>query len=289
MMLQSKCYLCDGEQFSLRHTGVRDNPDINVMECENCGLVFLSSFNHINDEYYEESSMLGGAIDLRKYRNNSLNDDQRRFNMMKDSIINKKILDFGCGGGGFLKLAEQIAASVHGVELDNTIRRTLNDIDGIQTMRSIDDVTEKYDVISLFHVLEHLSDPGAILNRLKENITKNGKLIIEVPSANDALLQLYESESFADFTYWSCHLFLFTPETLSKLALNSGYRVQYVKQVQRYPLSNHLHWLSKELPGGHQIWDFMNTPDLHHAYEKQLASIGMCDTLVACLMPQNCS
>ncbi|SEN65696.1 class I SAM-dependent methyltransferase [Paenibacillus sp. OV219] len=253
------------------------------MECQSCGLVFLSSFNHINDQFYEDSSMLGGSVDLRKYRINSSNDDLRRYQALKESILNKRVLDFGCGGGGFLKLAQEISQSVGGVELDSTIRQALNEVDQIQTFRSVEEITGEYDLITLFHVLEHLPDPVAMLKRLKESLSANGKLIIEVPSANDALLTLFDSKPFADFTYWSCHLFLFTPETLSKVAELAGYKVHYIKQVQRYPLSNHLHWLSRNKPGGHQVWDFMNAPELHSAYEKQLASAGMCDTLFACI------
>lgn len=282
--MNNHCYLCGSGQLTLRHKGVRDNPSIDVLMCTDCGLVFLSSFTHINDHFYEESSMLGGLVDLRKYRINSANDDQRRFLALKDSLQNKRVLDFGCGGGGFLKLAQDISHSVTGVELDSTIRIALNEIDGITTFRSADDVVGEYDVITLFHVLEHLPDPISILERLKQNLAVNGKIMIEVPSANDALLQLYHSEPFADFTYWSCHLFLFTPETLSRLAERVGYQIQYTKQIQRYPLSNHLHWLSRNKPGGHQVWDFMNSTDLHSAYEKQLASVGMCDTLVACFV-----
>mgnify|MGYP002377524708 FL=1 len=280
------CYLCKGNNLSLRHKGVRDNADIDVLECHDCGLIFLSTFSHINDNFYEQSSMLGGKVDLKKYRINSLNDDNRRYHTLKDSLLNKRLLDFGCGGGGFLKLAEQVAESVRGVELDRTIRQTLNEKDGIEVFRSVDDLSGEYDVVTLFHVLEHLPDPVAVLKHLKSHLSAKGKLIIEVPNGNDALLQLYRCSSFERFTYWSCHLILFIPETLKKVAELAGYHVQYIKQVQRYPLSNHLHWLAMNKPGGHQVWDFMNTPDLHAAYEKQLASIGMCDTLFACLYRQ---
>jgi hypothetical protein len=45
-------------------------------------------------------------------------------------------------------------------------------------------------------------------------------------------------------------------------------------------LSNHLHWLVNGRPGGHQKWHFLDSPELHAAYEKQLAAIGKCDTIV---------
>jgi len=105
-------------------------------------------------------------------------------------------------------------------------------------------------------------------------------LIVEVPNANDALLKLYQNEAFSHFTYWSCHLFLFTPHTLSKLAESAGLHVNYIKQIQRYPLSNHLYWLVNGKPGGHRKWHFLDSNELLTAYEKQLASVGLCDTIL---------
>jgi hypothetical protein len=110
--------------------------------------------------------------------------------------------------------------------------------------------------------------------------------VIEVPSSADALLTLYENIPFSEFTYWTCHLYLFNASNLPLLAKSSGLSVEYVKHIQRYPLSNHLYWLAKGKPGGHQIWSFLDSEDLFRAYETQLAAIGKTDTLIVGLTPQ---
>ena len=51
------CYLCKSDKFSKRTGSVRDNPDIDILECSDCGLVYLSSLEHIQDGHYEESGM----------------------------------------------------------------------------------------------------------------------------------------------------------------------------------------------------------------------------------------
>ena len=142
---------------------------------------------------------------------------------------------------------------------------------------------EGYDLISAFHVIEHLPDPKEILKSLASMLAKNGRIVIEVPSSEDALLTLYESEDFQNFTYWSQHLFLFNPETLRQLAVQAGLRVVSIQQYQRYSLSNHLYWLSQGKPGGHKQWSFLDTPALNEAYKSSLASIGKCDTILAIL------
>ena len=133
----------------------------------------------------------------------------------------------------------------------------------------------------MFHVLEHILDPKAILSELTEMLADGGQIIVEVPNADDALLTLYQCEPFSNFTYWSCHLFLFTAKTLKMLFSQVNLKVNYIKQIQRYSLSNHLYWLANGKPGGHQKWRFLNSPELHAAYEKQLTAIGKCDTLLA--------
>ncbi len=95
-----------------------------------------------------------------------------------------------------------------------------------------------------------------MLVELADLLTGKGEIIIEVPHADDALLSLYECEPFSHFTYWSCHLFLYTVTTLEMLVEQTGLKLNYIKQVQRYPLSNHMYWLAEGKPGGHKIWSF---------------------------------
>jgi len=136
-------------------------------------------------------------------------------------------------------------------------------------------------LITAFHVVEHLQNPRGIISNLGKLLKPKGRLIVEVPSADDALLTLYDCDAFQRFTYWSQHLFLFNASTLTLLAEQAGLKVIAVQHYQRYPLSNHIYWLSQGKPGGHQRWSFMDTPELRQAYTNMLASMGRTDTLVA--------
>ena len=120
-----------------------------------------------------------------------------------------------------------------------------------------------------------------MLANLVRLLKPNGRMIIEVPSSEDALLTLYDCDAFQRFTYWSQHLFLFNSTTLGILARQAGLRVVAVQHYQRYPLSNHLHWLSQGKPGGHQRWAFLDAPEMASAYANTLAALGKTDTLIA--------
>jgi len=75
--------------------------------------------------------------------------------------------------------------------------------------------------------------------------------------------------------------YLFNAETLRQLTEQAGLRIVTIQQYQRYPLSNHLHWLSQGKLGGHQKWTFLDSPEFNSAYANALAAMGKCDTLIA--------
>lgn len=224
--------------------------------------------------------MDGADASIENWVRETVKDDDRRFHTFQSFITNKTILDFGCGNGGFLSRAAKVAAMAVGIEPERRLKPYFQK-EQLLIYSNLDEVDQSFDVITLFHVLEHLPDPVNVLKQIAGKLKPGGWIIIEVPNADDALLTLYENGDFAQFTYWSCHLFLFKVNTLSLLAKKAGLKTNYIKQIQRYPLSDHLYWLAKNKPGGHVQWSFLDSKELHEAYEKQLGLIGHSDTLIA--------
>lgn len=275
-----KCYLCSSSNNNRRKGEVRDSPGLGIMECQNCGLVYLSSSDHINREFYENSGMHGvEPTPISDWLKDTECDDQRRFDMIMTILPNKSFLDFGCGAGGLLAKAKNLGRKVSGIELESRVQDYWTG--QIEIFNSIDSARGGYDLITAFHVLEHLPDPRTTLTELAKLLTRGGRIIVEVPSADDALLTLYDCEAFQRFTYWSQHLYLFSAATLKTLAIQSGLSVIALQYYQRYPLSNHLQWLAKQKPGGHQCWPFLDNTQLLSAYANTLATIGKSDTLIA--------
>jgi 2-polyprenyl-3-methyl-5-hydroxy-6-metoxy-1,4-benzoquinol methylase len=274
------CYLCQSTHFTARKGEVRDAPGLHIIECNQCGLVTLSDTQHIGRGFYENSGMHGAETNpIVLWLRETEWDDRRRFDMVKTALANKRLLDFGCGAAGFLRRAKTVAAEVTGIELETRVRDHW--AGQINIVPSVELAGGGYDLITAFHVIEHLHDPRTIISRLAQALTPNGRMIVEVPSADDALLTLYDCDAFQRFTYWSQHLFLFTAATLRTLVRQAGLRVVAVQHYQRYPLSNHLHWLSQGKPGGHERWAFMDTPELASSYANTLAALGKTDTLIA--------
>lgn len=277
------CYLCKSNKYTFRKGKVRDLPHVQILECTECGLVYLSDFSHIDENHYEKSGMHGDEIpDISYWLNQTQSDDERRYHSLKSKILNKQILDFGSGNGGFLLNAKKNASYVAGVEIESRVGNFYqeNSLDLFRSLKELDKKRLSFDLITSFHVVEHLKDPISEIRKLSKYLNENGEMILEVPNSNDALLTLYDSGAFSEFTYWSQHLFLFNNHTIKLMVEQTGLKLNWIKQIQRYPLSNHLYWLSKKQPGGHSAWNFLNDEILDKLYESKLASLNICDTIL---------
>ena len=175
-----------------------------------------------------------------------------------------------------------LCASSIGVELQVDLIEGLRS-QGFHCETSIEDVSnESVDSLFAFHSFEHLPDPLEQLNLMKNKISIGGSIIVEVPHANDFLLHALKSEAFKEHTLWSQHLILHTRHSLHRFLDYVGFKNILIRGVQRYPLSNHLWWLSEGNPGGHKkslaIIDNLMTKA---NYESALQSIDATDTLLA--------
>lgn len=153
--------------------------------------------------------------------------------------------------------------------------------DGFNIAEHIYDIADTFDVITSFHVIEHLVDPLAILETASHRLANGGKLIIEVPHAGDLLLNSLDCNEFKQHTLWSQHLILHTKTSLTRLLETAGFTNIEVHGIQRYPLANHMYWLRHGKPGGHKKWKELTNPELDKAYSETLNATNATDTLIA--------
>ena len=288
-MKKNKCKLCNCEDVIITSYKLRDNDNISVLKCKKCGLSFLSSFEHINNNFYENGNMHQNKAlkdDFEAWEKKSFIDDSRRFKFLKNKIKNKSVCDFGCGIGGFIKLAKNVTNNACGVEKQQNLK-TYFEKNNLNVKNNINEYKCKFDFITLFHVLEHLKNPKVELLQLIKKLKKNGELIIEIPNSDDALLSLYKNKAFANFTHWSCHLYMYNQKTLKMLFLSLNLKINYMKNVQRYSLMNHLYWLIKNKPGGHNVWAKFDFKILNLLYKSFLKTINKNDTIIISVSKSN--
>ncbi|MDI3322904.1 class I SAM-dependent methyltransferase [Pontibacterium granulatum] len=211
---------------------------------------------------------------------NTNDDSLRRRDRFTNLIRGKSWLDVGAGSGAMLDLLAPLAKRAAAVEPQENASSTLKQL-GYETFRRLEEVdVDGVDVITLFHVLEHIEYPEEVLKQCFDRLTAGGRLVVEVPHASDVLIRQFDLPAFKDFTFWSEHLVLYTRYTLETLVRKVGFSNIVVEGVQRYPVANHLNWLANGTPGGHITLDFMRDAPLDSAYEAMLRKLDMTDTLV---------
>ncbi|WP_081602030.1 MULTISPECIES: class I SAM-dependent methyltransferase [unclassified Thioalkalivibrio] len=276
----------DRESLELFHPRVRDRDDIQVLRDPVSEVILLSRSDHVSESYYEERREHEAyAVRGERVWTPRLDDNVRRAQEFGGYIRNKCWLDFGCGLGGMLDEIGGQASSAIGLEPSRERAAIVRD----KGHRVVQDVREiepgSLDVVTMFHVLEHLTDPFRALRDLKSVLKPGGVLLVEVPHARDALITLFDCEAFKSFTFWSEHLVLHTRMSLRLMLRTAGFEDLEVSAFQRYPLSNHLHWLARSEPAGHDVWRFLSNRELETAYGGSLAAIDRTDTLIALCRP----
>ena len=258
-------------------------------------IIFLEKYK-TNNKYY---SLLKYKDNDRKVSNKSkgkianiktfsgkvktpiIEDDFRRVNQFSKNLKNNDILDFGCGWGGFLRNIKNYK-SLSGVELrKECINFIKNKIKKINISDNINFFDKKFDIITMFHVLEHIPYQVETLKVLRSKLKNEGKIIIEVPSAQDFLLSFDELEEFKQFSFWSEHLILHTEKSLRKILHKSGFKKIKISYFQRYNFANHLGWFIKKYPGGHSFYANIVDDKINLEYAKYLERKKITDTLIA--------
>jgi len=261
---------------------VRDRDDISVLHDPVTDVIVLSDCEHMSIAYYVAKPELAGhQVQGEVVESSSLPDDLRRAEEFGTLLHGKRWLDFGCGLGGLLHAMRERTSQAWGLEPSQE-RAAMAAAKGHDILNHLDQVpAQSLDIVTMFHVLEHLTTPLQTLVQIRDRLHPGGTLLIEVPHARDALFTLYDCEAFKRFTFWSEHLVLHTRQSLNILLTHAGFSQIQVSSKQRYPLSNHLHWLVRHKPGGHDAWALLNSAGLHSEYEAMLSRIDRTDTLIA--------
>jgi SAM-dependent methyltransferase len=135
------------------------------------------------------------------------------------------ILDMGCGGGHLLiQLRTQGFMNLTAMDWSENLRPTMED-HGISFVSSDIEsdavLPSSYDLIILNNVIEHLSDPGKTIARLKPNLKPKGRILLITPNERSLSHRLFGR-------HWAGlhaprHLHVFNPDTLTQLARAQGY------------------------------------------------------------------
>jgi 2-polyprenyl-3-methyl-5-hydroxy-6-metoxy-1,4-benzoquinol methylase len=183
-MKQEKCPVCG-------FIGQRDKPNLSIQECLNCGVTWTLIKEGIDAKALYEDEVYA-VVDNRKsiFEKIIFKESKKVIRTVNQIFKEKrpiKCLDFGSGKGQFLLKAKEAGWEVSGIETALERAKFSREKYGIEVSSEFYDSgkigTGNFDVICLFHVLEHLPHPLRLLKEITENnLKKGGVLIIEIPN-----------------------------------------------------------------------------------------------------------
>lgn len=170
------------------------------------------------DLAYQKGSQITGLMDDNGIGKLYADDFIQYICKNEKNIADKKILEIGSGTGYLLYELKKLGAEVLGVEPgEHGIEGSKKyGVPVINSFFNPLEVTEKYDIVIFYAVLEHMQDAGGFLRDVKSVLSKNGKIVLAVPDcgpyiqAGDISLLVHE--------HWN----YFTKDTLEVLAANNG-------------------------------------------------------------------
>jgi len=199
-----KCAVCDPDESYIIHQeqfreiiGI-DRPSYthNVRICKNCGFVYVSPVvgdDELRDYYtymslYECATHNGSVQQERIYRYHSLFDFIHDY-IKKNQLELSYVLDIGCSTGYLLSLFKKNGYNVLGVDPSPKCKEIALKKYGINLKTgAFDNITlqnEKYDVVILSHVLEHIVDLSGFVLKMRSILSTEGIVYIEVPDVHN--------------------------------------------------------------------------------------------------------
>ena len=148
----------------------------------------------------------------------------------------KSLMDYGCGTGDFLKYCIDRNHDAIGLEIDNNARKIAID-KGCKEVYSPDHLTNikpgSVDIITLWHVLEHIHDLHPTIQQFNRILTRNGTIVIAVPNH-----QSYDARCYGK--YWAAydvprHLYHFNVASMTRLMNDKGFSLIETRTMRLDP------------------------------------------------------
>ncbi len=201
-------------------------------------------FNQLSDEWWNENGKFKILHQIKSHRMSYiLNQINNR------NIRNLKILDVGCGGGIICEPLARLGAKVTGIDFapNNIIAAKMHSkknklkINYINKDIEKSKLDEKFDIILMFEVLEHLDDWKKTIKNIKKNLNKNGLIIISTINRN-LLSKLFAINIAENILHWipkGTHDYnkLIKPEELKKILLKEKFNFNNIEGLVFNPLN----------------------------------------------------
>ena len=238
MMEKISCPLSEKKTTLKNYIKVKDysntQEEFTIVSCETTDFLFtnprpkeknISEYYDFED-YISHTNKQSDFISklYQKVRSHSI---KRKYRLISKLISSKKILDVGSGTGEFLSYMTSKGFDTYGVEIAKKARELSKKNHGLFVKDSLSSLKEKnFDIITMWHVLEHVYDLDGYMKKIKGLLNDNGIVIIAVPNH-----KCFDQKFYGK--YWAgwdvpLHLWHFDKDSMLKLSNKYGFEISSI-------------------------------------------------------------
>jgi SAM-dependent methyltransferase len=229
-----------------------------IVSCGECGLVYLLNppdEKEIYEDYYKieftkDDYRSGSDVEIL---NEIFEINNQRVKLIKKLAGEKDftLLDIGCGSGLFLKSCTDAGFNVSGIDVSKNALKFAKESFGLNVdSKTVSDLSaegKKYDIITMWHVLEHVLNPVEELKKIMEILNGNGVLLIEVPNFNSIKFKL-SGYKWKGGNHPLYHRSFFTSKTLRDTFRKSGFNnIEQLRFTYKLGTKSFLYNLTKKI------------------------------------------
>lgn len=258
------CPLCDFKDSSILFDIKTDHSKFYIIQCRQCNLARTFPMPdddildaHSESHYYGEKK--NKFLPILQHVRDRLSKIRVRSYLSKipASVKRPKILDIGCAEGRLLKAFYKSGCDCYGVEHSSYPEKRFINPDKIKyfvgDLKSHNLKNESFNIIILWHVLEHLDNPNFVISNIYDLLTPDGILILAVPNMSATEARVFKQSWFHLDVPW--HKYHFTKNSLQyvteknkfKIVKNSNYCIEQSIFGLLQSVLNNIGWPRNEL------------------------------------------
>lgn len=222
------------------HKRIGSKNYFHLYKCTNCNMFRINPLPKDNTEIYDNDYFFGankgfGYSDYDSNKQAMYNTFNKYIDIIKGKIVNKKenikLLDIGSATGYFLNIANKKGFDVQGIEISSSASEIANSR-GIKTFNGVlknFKTKDKFDVITMLDVIEHINQPYDDIKIANTLLNKNGLLIINTPDSGSLLAKTLQHN-------WHLvvppeHIFYFNKKSIAKLLNDNNFEIIDVTNI----------------------------------------------------------
>jgi len=231
-----KCPLCKSANFAPKITckdHTKSKEIFNIVSCETCGFAFTNPRpkDEKMGDYYNSNMYISHTNNAKglfnwTYQKVRAYAIQTKVSLLKSIKEGGTHLDIGCGTGEFLNACKNSGFKTLGIEPSPKARGQALENYGLSVSENTNlsqYPDSEFDSISMWHVLEHVTNLNETLDQFKRVLKPDGKLLIAVPNHNS-----WDANHYKE--YWAAwdvpiHLWHFSKTTIERLFKKHGFRL----------------------------------------------------------------